>query len=186
MNYKCRSRRQGEPSRVRCVSLTYYGINYSRRAYGQVGANRCQWRRCQLTSAQHPRLKEYSQIAECDYSTSDAGEIIKDPDVDGIMILTSDDMHVPLAVETLAAGKHVFVKKPLALSSEDCRKIIEVAERVDRGVMVGFWYHLHRGFLEIRRRIPHPYMITAQCAAGASGVMIDYRPRFLNRYLRNH
>lgn len=52
------------------------------------------------------------------YATSSDDEIINDPNINTIAILTRHDTHAELVVKTLQAGKHVFVEKPLAISSD--------------------------------------------------------------------
>ncbi len=45
--------------------------------------------------------------------------MIGHPDVDAVFVLTRHDLHAPLVVRALEAGKHVFCEKPLALSREE-------------------------------------------------------------------
>ncbi|HET9911119.1 MAG TPA: bi-domain-containing oxidoreductase [Anaerolineales bacterium] len=52
------------------------------------------------------------------YATSDDEEIISDPNVNTVAILTRHDTHAELVVKALKAGKHVFVEKPLAINSK--------------------------------------------------------------------
>jgi predicted dehydrogenase/threonine dehydrogenase-like Zn-dependent dehydrogenase len=51
------------------------------------------------------------------YATSNDDEIINDPNVNTVAILTRHDSHAELVVKALKAGKHVFVEKPLAINS---------------------------------------------------------------------
>ncbi|MGC1376617.1 MAG: bi-domain-containing oxidoreductase [Anaerolineales bacterium] len=51
------------------------------------------------------------------YASSDDDEILNNPDINAIAILTRHDNHAELVVRALQAGKHVFVEKPLALNS---------------------------------------------------------------------
>jgi len=51
------------------------------------------------------------------YATSDDDEIINDPNINTVAILTRHDSHADLVVKALKAGKHVFVEKPLAINS---------------------------------------------------------------------
>ena len=57
------------------------------------------------------------------YATSDEYEIINDPKVNTIAILTRHDTHADLVIKALQAGKHVFVEKPLAISPAQLQKI---------------------------------------------------------------
>ena len=57
------------------------------------------------------------------YATSDYKKILSDPSVDLVMICTRHRSHGQLVLESLEAGKHVFVEKPLCLDREELRKI---------------------------------------------------------------
>ena len=57
------------------------------------------------------------------YATSDDDEIINDPNINTIAILTRHNTHAELVIEALKAGKDVFVEKPLAINSEQLSAI---------------------------------------------------------------
>ena len=59
------------------------------------------------------------------YATSDEDEIINDPNVNTVAILTRHNTHAELVVKALKAGKHVFVEKPLAITPHQLRSIEE-------------------------------------------------------------
>lgn len=71
-------------------------------------------------------------------STTDYRELLADPEIDAILIATRHHLHGPIACEALAAGKHVFVEKPAALSWEQHRQLKEALESTDRAYMVGY------------------------------------------------
>ena len=58
----------------------------------------------------------------------DYREMLADPAIDIIAIATESGLHAEHALASLAAGKHVLVEKPMALSIEDCDKMIALAE----------------------------------------------------------
>lgn len=51
------------------------------------------------------------------YATSNDDEIINDPNINTVAILTRHDTHAELVVKAVKAGKHIFVEKPLAINS---------------------------------------------------------------------
>jgi len=57
------------------------------------------------------------------YASSSDDEIINDPNINTVAILTRHDTHADLVSKALQAGKHVFVEKPLAIDSEQLSKI---------------------------------------------------------------
>jgi len=76
-------------------------------------------------------------------STTDTDSIFADPQVNAVVITTRHDSHAALVCQALAAGKHVFVEKPLAMNHEELAAIeqahaIAVATGRSLVVMVGF------------------------------------------------
>jgi polar amino acid transport system substrate-binding protein len=59
-----------------------------------------------------------------EYCTTDYHEILNDPEIALVFILTRHGAHAPLVAEALRAGKHVFVEKPLALNPEQLRELV--------------------------------------------------------------
>ena len=73
------------------------------------------------------------------YATSSDEEIINDPNINTVAILTRHDSHADLVVKALQAGKHVFVEKPLAITSEQLSVISKQLMETDHCLlMTGF------------------------------------------------
>ncbi len=73
------------------------------------------------------------------YATSDADEIINDPNINTVAILTRHDTHADLVVKALKAGKHVFVEKPLAINSSQLSEISKQLKANSQSLLtVGF------------------------------------------------
>jgi predicted dehydrogenase len=66
----------------------------------------------------------------------DAPELIEASDVDAVVLCTPNALHEAQALAALEAGKHVLVERPLALTAEGARRVIEAAERAERVLMV--------------------------------------------------
>lgn len=71
-------------------------------------------------------------------STSDYHQILKDDDVDLVMITTQHHMHAKMAIEAINAGKSVFVEKPLAINQKELDKIIDAYNINNVNLTVGF------------------------------------------------
>ena len=65
------------------------------------------------------------------YATSSEDEIINDPKINTIAILTRHDSHADLVVKALKAGKHVFVEKPLAINGKQLSVISKQLVKTD-------------------------------------------------------
>jgi len=71
-------------------------------------------------------------------STTDHHEILRDADVDLVMITTRHNLHAPMVIDVLNAGKNVFVEKPLALNGEELGRIVEAWQKSGKTLTVGF------------------------------------------------
>lgn len=69
------------------------------------------------------------------YDTFDT--MLDGDDVNAVVIATPAETHAALAARALEAGKHVFVEKPLATSSQSCRQLARLATEGDLVLMVG-------------------------------------------------
>ncbi len=100
-------------------------------------------RGCRITACvdTHPeRVKDFAanySIAETYGSTT---ELLEKSDIDAVVIVTPDPLHKPLALECIAAGKHVLCEKPLALNYPDARAMAKAAQRAGVINMVHFTY----------------------------------------------
>jgi predicted dehydrogenase/NADPH:quinone reductase-like Zn-dependent oxidoreductase len=86
------------------------------------------------SAATHLARKHHAEMASSNHE-----EVLADAQVDAVLIAVGHNAHARLVKESLAAGKHVFVEKPLALDAKEVREILDAAEaRPDLHVMVGF------------------------------------------------
>jgi len=69
--------------------------------------------------------------------TADYGEILRDPEVDAVLIVTPTSTHFSIAKECILAGKHVFVEKPLTRDPEDASELIRLAREKEVVLMTG-------------------------------------------------
>ncbi|HEX8142188.1 MAG TPA: bi-domain-containing oxidoreductase [Pyrinomonadaceae bacterium] len=103
-------------------------------------------------------------------SLSSADEVIDDEDVNLILIATRHDMHAELARRALESGRHVFVEKPLALSDEELKSVMEAAARSGRAqLMVGYnrrFAPLSRAALEFFKDRSAPLSISYRVNSG--------------------
>ncbi|MES2544101.1 MAG: bi-domain-containing oxidoreductase [Bacteroidota bacterium] len=72
------------------------------------------------------------------HSTTDYKEILKDNEVDLVLITTRHNLHATMSEEALKAGKHIFVEKPLALNSNELEAVIQAQQNSGKTITVGF------------------------------------------------
>ena len=81
--------------------------------------------------------KDLQATYVADRISTDYDRVLCDPEVDIVYLCTPNAQHADQAIAALGAGKHVFVEKPLAVTVEDCQKIVHAARRSEQRVMVG-------------------------------------------------
>jgi predicted dehydrogenase len=122
--------------RIGVVGLGYWGPNVVRNMSRVADLAWC----CDLSAENRERYAPQYPQAQF---TADFDDLLNDPSLDAIAVASSVPTHHPLGLRALAAGKHVFIEKPLAASVADARELVEAAERAGRLLMVGHLLLFH-------------------------------------------
>jgi len=80
----------------------------------------------------------------------DFDRMLGDPDVQVVYIASPNALHADQATRAAAAGKHVFVEKPMALTVADCERMIAAARDAKTQLGVGFHLRTHPGHQRLR------------------------------------
>ncbi|NLJ10638.1 MAG: Gfo/Idh/MocA family oxidoreductase [Treponema sp.] len=83
----------------------------------------------------------------------DISKMIRTAQVDAVLVASPHPQHVEHSLEALEAGAHVLIEKPMALHTNDCDRIIETAQRVNRIVGVISQRRWYPAVQRIRRAI---------------------------------
>lgn len=103
-------------------------------------------------------------------ASTDIAATIADPAAQALVIATRHDSHAALVQQALAAGKHVFVEKPLCLTAAELDDIEASLAQSSGLLMVGFNRRFAPLLLELRQqlsRLPGPRAFVYTCNAGA-------------------
>lgn len=134
------------------IGLGYWGPNLLRTFTGLPGVHIAGL--CDRDTLILQRYQEKYPDTRCE---SDYLQLFKDPNIDAIVIATPAHTHYQIALDALRAGKHIFVEKPLALSTGECEHLLKEADRQDRIVMVGhiFLFNTIVNYIESYLRAGH-------------------------------
>jgi UDP-2-acetamido-3-amino-2,3-dideoxy-glucuronate N-acetyltransferase len=80
-------------------------------------------------------------------------ELLRDDNLKAVIIATPAEQHFAMAESALLAGKDVFVEKPLALRYSDGERLVCLAERLNRILMVGHLLEYHPAILKLKQLI---------------------------------
>jgi predicted dehydrogenase len=99
------------------------------------------------------RGKSYANRYKAAYTTSDYADLLQDPDIDAVLIVSRNQQHAPQALAALRAGKHVFVEKPMALTEDECRDLVRAQRDTGRQLGVGFNRRFAPFYLDRKRAL---------------------------------
>jgi predicted dehydrogenase len=134
-----------DPVRVAALGLGYWGPNLAR-AWSALEETQLAWL-CDLDADKLGRLGRQFQEAKI---SQDLDEVLTDETVEAVSIATSAPTHASLALRAIEAGKHVFVEKPLALTSVDARAMADAADRAGVLLVVGHLLVHHPGVAKLK------------------------------------
>ncbi len=84
---------------------------------------------------------------------SDASELINDPDIDAIYIATPPNSHASYAIESMRAGKPVYVEKPMARHYSECIEMLKVSQETGSPLWVAYYRRTLPAFLKAKELI---------------------------------
>jgi len=84
--------------------------------------------------------------------TTEADDIIKNPDIDAVVISTPVSSHFPLGKEALSNGKHLFMEKPFTATVEEAMRLIDLAESKKLRIMVDHTF-IYTGAVQTIKKI---------------------------------
>ncbi|SRR5579883_539380 len=127
---------------VAVVGCGYWGKNLVRN-FAELGVLRV------VCDANYEALAKFKEQYGVE-GVSDFGKVLDMPDVQAVVIATPASTHASLVMQALAAGKDVFVEKPLALTLEDALLIQTAARKSGCILMVGHLLEYHPALVKLR------------------------------------
>lgn len=86
-----------------------------------------------------PNLERFRQDnGKNPFTTDDYRVLLERKDIDAVAICSPDFCHEEQAVATLEAGKHLFLEKPMAITTEGCDRILKAWQKSQKQMMIGF------------------------------------------------
>ena len=105
--------------------------------------------------------------------------LLADPEIDMVLVSTTNEAHKPLLIEAMRAGKNVISEKPVTISSEELLDVMAVAEETGKVFTIDQNRRTNRDFVLMRRKVEegaigNPYVIESR-VDGSRGVPRGWR-----------
>src|SRR3989338_2920788 len=118
---------------IKCgvIGCGYWGPNIIRNLYemDDIRLVSC----CDIKPQRLKYIKKRYPLIE---ATMDYKEMLDDPDIDAVVIATPAFTHFQIAKEALSKDKHVLIEKPMTRTSPEAKRLIRLARKKDRVLMV--------------------------------------------------
>ena len=98
-------------------------------------------------------VKDWAKEVGIENVTADYREILEDPEIEGVMITTTTDLHAKFIKEAAAAGKHIFCEKPIDFDVERILDALRVVKKNNVKLQVGFNKRFDEDHKKVREMI---------------------------------
>ena len=131
--------------------------------------------RVELVAVADPRPEARLDFQGKSYSSVE--ELCKDPAVEVVYVATPHQFHAEQARLAASHGKHLLVEKPMALTLEDCRSMIDAARKARVALVVGHSHSFDRPILQARKIIEQGLVGKVRMITAFNFTDFLYRPR---------
>jgi len=129
---------------VAVIGCGYWGKNLVRK-FHELGA---------LAAISDPDPETRNRMEkEYGVEAREVNDILADDGIDAVVIAAPAELHHDLAIKSFAAGKHVYVEKPIALTMEDASNMQEASIKAGKTLMVGHLLQYHPVFLKLKELV---------------------------------
>lgn len=132
---------------VGIIGYGYWGPNLVRNFYS---ANNCRIK--SVADSRPERLESLAKVFPAIHCLRDADQLIRDREIDAVVIATPVSTHFPLAKKALMAGKHVLMEKPMTASVLEAEILINLAIKKNLLLMVDHTF-LYTGAVEKMKQL---------------------------------
>lgn len=138
---------------MRMVGYGVIGLGFFGQKHAEVLASLPRVELRAVCTRQAARLQEMQRQLNVPKAYRDYHDLLADPKIEAVSVVTHVDDHVEPALAALRAGKHVLLEKPMARTARDCDRILAAAARAGTILMVGHICRFNPRYALARQRI---------------------------------
>lgn len=130
------------------IGLGYWGPNFARLCFEIEYVNLLYC--CDIDKYSLKKIKKQFPAVT---TTENYQNLLKDKNIDAVIVVTPPQTHYQLCREFLIAGKDVLVEKPMTLSLNDSKKLVQLAQKHKRILMVDHIFKYNSGIIKLKELI---------------------------------
>jgi predicted dehydrogenase len=121
-----------------------------------------------LCDINEQRVHEVAEKFNVNETYTDHRELLKNPNIDAVIVATPNYLHAPQTIDALRAKKHVLVEKPMATTRQEAKAMIAAAKKAGKMLMIGQNQRLMAPHVKAREIL----------ASGRIGKVLSFRTAF--------
>jgi UDP-N-acetylglucosamine 3-dehydrogenase len=134
-----------------------------------------------LCTRTESRLNELGEKYGVSQLYTDYTELLQNPDIDAVSVVTMWDQHTAPAIAALEAGKHVFLEKPMAHTVADCKLICDAAAKAKGYLMVGHICRFNPRYATAKQQIADGNIGKVLSLSSRRNIPAAWTPEILNK-----
>lgn len=138
---------------MRTIGYGIIGLGFFGEKHAEVAATLPGVELRAICTRRDDRRRQIKRRLGVPHDYADYRELLQDPEIEAVSVVTHVDDHLQPAVDAVRAGKHVLLEKPMARDVAQCDRIIAAADKADRILMVGHICRFNPRYAVARQRI---------------------------------
>jgi predicted dehydrogenase len=143
----------GSPQTAAPLLVGVIGLGYAGETHMSAFSDHPATRVVAIAGKETERLAELATLFGAEVAATGWEDVVAHPSLDIISIATPNALHHPIAMAALAAGKHVFCEKPLAVNKEQAHDMVNAAEKAGKVLEVAFNYRRREDIRYAKQRV---------------------------------
>jgi len=140
---------------------------------------------CTVTGIASRNLKKAKSVAkkfQIPYYYESYQELLDDSEIEAVYIPLPNHLHVTWAIKALQAGKHILVEKPVGISSEEAKKLLEESKKYPGlKIMEAFMYKFHPQWIHVKEMIDQGEIGTLKTIQSSFSFFDDNQESIVNK-----
>ncbi len=163
------------------VRLGIIGLGWFGEIHGDAVAGIPEIELAALCTRTESRLGELAEKFGVAQTYTDYTEMLANPDIDAVSVVTMWDQHTAPVLDALEAGKHVFLEKPMASTVEDCRKICAAAAKAKGILQIGHICRFNPRYIAAKQAIDEGKIGKIVSLSSLRNIPAAWTPEILNK-----
>src|SRR5438445_10990177 len=148
------NRRHSKEGSMRRIGVAIVGTGWCGGIRAETCAAHALTKSLHIAEIRPERLAEVARATGAKTAVSDYGELLKIGEIEAAYIsATPETTHYPMARDWLAAGKHVFLEKPIAMDLAEADELIAIARKNKLKFTTGYSQRINPTFAYLRKAI---------------------------------